>query len=801
MTTIKQIKDTNNELHDIGVKWSNVTEKPDAFIGYGTCGTAASTSAKVVTMTDSDWHLEVGNIIGVKFTNSNSASNVTLNVNETGAKNIWYNNAKYTSSSSSICGYANRVTYYMYDGTYWVWMNMGSLDGNTDTNTVPSIQIETAMSTTAKTGTCTNYSLLAKSYAHVNVRYANGAQSALTLNVNSKGAKPIYINGTASSSSNYTLPAGTYIVYYDGTNYHFRTDGVLPGSILNATNATNDESGNRITTTYVKTILPVNYSLLVILRNGGNLIPGQQYRITNYITTTSQANTESAGHQFDIIVTADSNNTLSEIASVCLHEGDTYFSENNANLSAWKIWYCLDNDVDRFEWADENNGRGVIYRMIDEWGNDCPYDFKNIQFIKPHITKPGEGPGFPEVDYYYTFCIFENSSNIKDASINVNYYNVYNNVIKPYHLDNKQSLNRILFFGYPMSLICYSNTFGDDCHNIYLGDGYNSNTCHSNTFGDGCYENRFYNDCYSNTFGSDCHRIIFGDRCYSNTFGDRCYGIYLGDVCYSNTFGDDCYNIAFGDRCYSNTFGDRCYSNNSLLDYKIFGDDCYSNTFVNDYCYDKNFIMLISNNVFNNGVSFNDGIAVSGDVVINGNINNTGIISTPTLHLDTGGRFGGKIVFGDYHDDNVENHEGHYTCIEEIEDDELTFTADIGFIFNSDRGVISNSGFFDTSDERLKDIVKPIEVDLDKLSKLRKVYFNWKDKENSSLQLGMIAQDVQEIYPELINESKDGILSLAYDKLSVITLEAIDVLHNENNELKNRIDKLESLVNQLIEKN
>jgi len=63
---------------------------------------------------------------------------------------------------------------------------------------------------------------------------ANTAAGALTLNINSRGAKPIYINGVASSSTNYTLPAGSYMTYYDGTNYHIRTDGILPGKILSA---------------------------------------------------------------------------------------------------------------------------------------------------------------------------------------------------------------------------------------------------------------------------------------------------------------------------------------------------------------------------------------------------------------------------------------------------------------------------------------------------------------------------------------------------------------------------------------
>ena len=61
--------------------------------------------------------------------------------------------------------------------------------------------------------------------------YANTSASALTLNINGKGAKPIYINGSASSSSNYTLPAAHYLVFFNGTNYYFRTDGKIQGSI------------------------------------------------------------------------------------------------------------------------------------------------------------------------------------------------------------------------------------------------------------------------------------------------------------------------------------------------------------------------------------------------------------------------------------------------------------------------------------------------------------------------------------------------------------------------------------------
>lgn len=128
----------------------------------------------------------------------------------------------------------------------------------------------------------------------------------------------------------------------------------------------------------------VTWSELKELRDSKGLITNCLYRITDYECTTTEEGTQSAGHQFDIIVKATSSSTLSDQAEAVLHEGDTYFA--NCKLNAWKLWYCLDNDTTRFAWADSTNGKGVIYRMIDEWHNDVPYDFKNIQFIRYKVT-------------------------------------------------------------------------------------------------------------------------------------------------------------------------------------------------------------------------------------------------------------------------------------------------------------------------------------------------------------------------------------------------------------------------------
>ena len=207
-------------------------QKSQNGIFYGTCTTAAATAAKEINLVNGEnFELVPGVMIIVKFSASNTASNVTFNVNGTGAKSISYTkDTAYTGTTNTICGHVSYLMYYIYDGTYWCFVNNSSNYTN-NSNTVPAAQCETAAATAAKVATCTNYTLTANTYLHFNIRYTNSVAGAITMNVNSKGAKPIYINGTASSASNYTLPAGSYIAFYNGTNWYFRTDGKLPGDI------------------------------------------------------------------------------------------------------------------------------------------------------------------------------------------------------------------------------------------------------------------------------------------------------------------------------------------------------------------------------------------------------------------------------------------------------------------------------------------------------------------------------------------------------------------------------------------
>ena len=95
------------------------------------------------------------------------------------------------------------------------------------------------------------------------------------------------------------------------------------------------------------------------------------------------------------------------------------------------------------------------------------------------------------------------------------------------------------------------------------------------------------------------------------------------------------------------------------------------------------------------------------------------------------------------------------------------------------------------SDERLKDFGDNISVDFEKLLSIPKVYYTWKNDESKNNMIGTSAQKLKEIYPELVSENEDGKMAVSYEKLSIIALAAVDKLHKENEELKDRLKRIE----------
>ena len=119
------------------------------------------------------------------------------------------------------------------------------------------------------------------------------------------------------------------------------------------------------------------------------------------------------------------------------------------------------------------------------------------------------------------------------------------------------------------------------------------------------------------------------------------------------------------------------------------------------------------------------------------------------------------------------------------------------------------------SDIRLKKDIEKVEDVLDKLQEIRGVRYRYKaDKETTRFNIGVIAQEVEKVFPELVNkmpsgpESDEEYMTVTYENITPILIEAVKELRVEKdeqlaqkderiNELEQRLAKLEELVSKI----
>jgi hypothetical protein len=198
-------------------------------VAYGTCSTAGNVAEKEIVLHSdfADWKLEVGAEVVVVGDYVNSSVNPKLNVNGTGAKSIKYAGTVITTYPLSMA-LTTRAIRYLWDGTDYVWMGW-SYDNST-TYTPQSLGFgygicETAATTAAKIATLPEYTLVKNGI--VAVKFTNAVPANATLNINGKGAKPIFYRGSAIVAG--VINAGDVATFiYDGTNYiYLGTDNAL----------------------------------------------------------------------------------------------------------------------------------------------------------------------------------------------------------------------------------------------------------------------------------------------------------------------------------------------------------------------------------------------------------------------------------------------------------------------------------------------------------------------------------------------------------------------------------------------
>jgi hypothetical protein len=114
---------------------------------------------------------------------------------------------------------------------------------------------------------------------------------------------------------------------------------------------------------------------------------------------------------------------------------------------------------------------------------------------------------------------------------------------------------------------------------------------------------------------------------------------------------------------------------------------------------------------------------------------------------------------------------------------DLTYNLEVSGSIRASDALLSNS------DERLKENIYPIDNALSRVSQIEGVYFNWNNK--TERQVGVIAQQVEKVLPEVVSEDKDSYLSVDYSKLVPLLFEAINEQSSIIMDLEERISKLE----------
>jgi hypothetical protein len=99
---------------------------------------------------------------------------------------------------------------------------------------------------------------------------------------------------------------------------------------------------------------------------------------------------------------------------------------------------------------------------------------------------------------------------------------------------------------------------------------------------------------------------------------------------------------------------------------------------------------------------------------------------------------------------------------------------------------------YSASDERLKDNVFTISGSLDILKQINGYTFDWKtipgvQEDNQGHDIGVIAQEIEKVLPELVTTRDNGYLAVKYDKLVALLIET-------NKELLKRVEALEAKI-------
>lgn len=92
---------------------------------------------------------------------------------------------------------------------------------------------------------------------------------------------------------------------------------------------------------------------------------------------------------------------------------------------------------------------------------------------------------------------------------------------------------------------------------------------------------------------------------------------------------------------------------------------------------------------------------------------------------------------------------------------------------------IHAKAFYTDSDKRLKKIIGDLDIDIDKILELSLIYYTFNNDPSKKEEIGVIAQEIREVCPQIVSEDENGMLSVDYSKLSILALYCIKDLYGK----------------------
>ena len=233
-----------NSNTDQDTKWDSNAYRAIS-LPYGEVDDTSTSTAFTVTVPGIT-ELRDGVACFVNNTKVTSAAGCTLDVNGLGAKRIYSSMSAATAVTTTFAkGYTELFVYdsERVDGGCWV-MYYGYYTNTT--YTPPKLGFgygtcSTAAATAEKTASITNYVLTTGGF--VTVKFENDVPASATLNITSKGAKPIWYHGAAIVDG--IIKAGDYATFvYSGSYYHLVSIDRIPTAADVGAVAANQGSGN-----------------------------------------------------------------------------------------------------------------------------------------------------------------------------------------------------------------------------------------------------------------------------------------------------------------------------------------------------------------------------------------------------------------------------------------------------------------------------------------------------------------------------------------------------------------------------